>query len=148
MTELVQNKKARLNYEILETLEAGIELLGLEVKSLRAGHGNLLGAYVKIRGDEGFLVGATIPPYQPNNTPGDYDASRSRRLLITKKEIAMLTGLENQKGLTVVPLAMYNKGRKIKLSVAIARGKKQYDKREVLKKRDAKREMDKARKEH
>jgi SsrA-binding protein len=139
--DLVQNKKARLDYEVLEEFEAGIELLGHEVKSLRGKLGKLEGAHVVVRGGEAYVVGATIPPYQPNNTPKEYEPMRTRKLLLTKKEIAAVAAAEGQKGLTVVPLSIYNKGGKLKVKVAVARGRKKYDKREVLKKRDTEREM-------
>lgn len=142
MAKLVEHKKAHFNYEILDTYEAGIELTGSEVKALKSKKGSLEGAYVIIRGAEAFLVGATIPPYQPGNTPEDYDPMRPRRLLLTKKEIAELAGKEGQKGLTLVPISVYNKGNKLKLSFAVARGKKKYDKREDIKKREAKRDIE------
>ena len=138
---LIEHKKARLNYEVLEEFEAGLELLGHEVKSLRGKQGKLEGAHVIIRGGQAYLVGTHIPPYQAANTPKEYDPARSRRLLLTKKEIVTLAGAERQKGLTLVPLRVYNKGRKLKVLVAIARGRKKYDKRAVLKKRDTQREM-------
>ena len=139
---LTENKKARLNYEILEEFEAGLELLGGEVKSLRAGQGKLEGAHVIVRGGEAYLVGAHIPPYQPANASNAaYDPARSRKLLLKKGELAELIGYEGQKGLTIVPLRVYNKGRNLKLAIAAARGRKKFDKREVLKKRDTEREM-------
>ena len=138
---LIQNKKVRLNYEITETFEAGMELFGFEVKSLRAKHGKLEGGHIIIRGNEAYLVGIQIPPYQAANTPESYDPERSRRLLLKKKEIQELIGAEKQKGLTIVPIAVYNKGNKLKLELGIARGKKQHDKRQTLKKRDTEREM-------
>jgi SsrA-binding protein len=141
MSELIQNKKAKLNYEILEQYEAGMELFGLEVKSLRNRQGSLTGSHVTIRGGEAYLIGATIPPYQPSNTPKDYDAARNRRLLLTKKEIDKLGGLESQKRLTIVPLSVYNKGRKLKIEIAVVRGKKKHDKRETIKRKDAEREL-------
>jgi len=138
---LAENQKARFNYEILETYEAGLELLGFEVKSLKVGRGELAGARVLIRGGEAFLVGATIPPYQVGNTPEDYEPSRTRRLLLNKRQMGELAKAEETKGLTIVPLKVYNKGTKLKLSLAIARGKKKYDKRETIKKRDVEREL-------
>ena len=138
---LIQNKKVRLNYEITETFEAGMELLGLEVKSLRLKQGSLDGAHIIIRGNEAFLVGATIPPYQPSNTPEGYEPDRHRKLLLNKKEIAQLNGLEKQKGLTIVPISVYNKGHKLKIEIGVARGKKKYDKREDLKKKDTQRDL-------
>ena len=101
---LILNKKAHFNYELMETFEAGIELLGQEVKSLKKNQGSILGAHVIVRGGEAYIVGMHIPPYQPNNTPKDYDPDRTRRLLLTKKELNELTGAEAQKGLTIVPI--------------------------------------------
>jgi len=141
MSSLIQNKKAHFNYEILEKYEAGIELLGFEVKSLKKGQGSLEGAHITLRGNEVFVINMQIPPYQPANTPNDYEPLRNRRLLLTKKEIADLSGEEKQKGLTIVPLSVYNKGRKLKMEIAIVRGKKKYDKRETIKKRDTDREI-------
>ncbi len=138
---LVQNKKAYFNYEILEKLEAGIELLGFEVKSLKRGQGSLEGSHITVRGNEVFVINMQIPPYQPANTPKDYDPTRNRKLLLTKKEILDLAKTEGQKGLTIVPLSVYNKGRKLKLEIGIVRGKKKYDKRETIKKRDTDREL-------
>lgn len=141
MANLVSNKKASMNYEYLDKIEAGLELLGLEVKSLRKGQGNLEGSYVIIRGGEAYLTGATIPPFQTNNTPKDYDPMRNRKLIITKAEIAKLAAQEAKKGLTIVPISVYNKGSKLKLEIAIARGKREFDKRETIKKRDTERDM-------
>lgn len=141
-TNLIENKKARLSFELLEVMEAGIELLGLEVKSLRKGQGKLEGAHVIVRGGEVFLVGASIPPYQAGNTPKNYDPERTRKLLMTRKEISAFAGVEGQKGLTIVPISVYNKGRKLKVRVALARGKKTRDKREDMKRRDAKRDIE------
>jgi SsrA-binding protein len=138
---LIQNKKAYFNYEVLEKIEAGIELLGFEVKSLKKGQGSLEGSHIIVRGGEVFVINMQIPPYQPANTPKDYDPARSRRLLLTKKEIENLGKMEEQKGLTIVPLSVYNKGRKLKVEIAIVRGKKKYDKRETIKKRDTEREI-------
>ena len=138
---LISNRKAHFNYEILEKFEAGIELLGLEVKSLKASQGSLEGAHVVVRGGEAYIVNMNIPPYQPSNTPKDYEPLRNRRLLLTKKEIEELSKEENKKGLTIVPLSVYNKGRKLKLEIALVRGKKQFDKRETIKKRDTEREV-------
>jgi len=142
MSRLIENKKIRLNYEILETFDAGMELFGFEVKSLRAKEGSLKGAHVTVRGEEAYLIGMHIPPYQPANTPESYDPERHRRLLLTRKEIDELTGLEGKRGLTIVPISVYSNKRKLKVQIGIARGKKKHDKREVLKARDAKRHID------
>lgn len=139
---LVEHKKARFDYEILEEYEAGLELLGLEVKSLRAHQAKLEGAHIIVRGGEAYVIGMVISPYQPKNTPPEYDPNRTRKLLLTKKEIADISAAEGQKGLTIVPISVYNKGGKLKMRVAIARGRKKYDKRSVLKERDTKREID------
>ena len=148
MANYTENRKARFNYEILEKYEAGIELLGTEVKSVRGGQMSLEGAFVIIRGGEAFLINANIPPYQAKNVGADYDPLRNRKLLLTKKEIAELAGNDKNKSLTIVPISVYNKGRKIKVEIALVKGKKKFDKRETLKKRDADREMRREIKEH
>ena len=122
-------------------------MLGLEVKSLKKGQGSLVGARVSVRGNEVFVVNMNIPPYQPKNTPKDYDVERPRKLLLGKKEIVELSKIESQKGLTIVPLSVYNKGRKLKLEIAVVRGKKKYDKRESIKKRNTDREIRRSLKE-
>ena len=114
---LIQNKKAYFNYEILEKLEAGIELLGLEVKSLKGGQGSLEGSHIVIRGKEAFIVNMNIPPYQPKNTAPEYVPMRTRKILLTKKEIVKLSDIEGTKGLTIVPLSVYNKGRKLMIGL-------------------------------
>jgi SsrA-binding protein len=141
MPTLVQNKKIHFNYEILEQYDAGIELFGYEVKTLRNKHGSLDGAHITVRGNEAFLIGSEINAYQPANAPKDYDSHRNRKLLLTKKELSALAGKEKQKGLTIVPISLYTKGRNIKLSLGVARGKKKYDKREAIKKRDTARDV-------
>lgn len=138
---LIQNKKAHFDYEILEKFNAGVELLGFEVKSLRHKNGSLEGAYITIRGGEAYLIATNIPPFQVGNTPKDYDPRRNRRILLTKKEIGKLAAIESKKGLTIIPISMYNSGRKIKVEIGVARGKKQFDKRETQKKRETLREI-------
>lgn len=138
---LAENRKARFDYEILKTFSAGLELIGAEVKSIRIGKISLAGAFVAVRGGEAFLVGADIPPFQPKNAPLEYDATRARKLLLSQAEIAELAEAEHTKGLTIVPLSVYNKGRFLKLDLAIARGRKKFDKREAIKKRDVEREI-------
>ena len=141
MAHYAENRKSRRNYEILEKYEAGIELLGVEVKSVRGGQMSLEGAFVIVRGGEVYLINANIPPYQVKNTPKDYDPLRNRKLLLTKKEIAELAGSEKNKSLTIVPISVYNKGRKNKVGIAIVKGKKKFDKRETLRKRDTDRKI-------
>lgn len=140
MANYAENRKARFNYEILEKYEAGIELLGTEVKSVRSGQMSLEGSFVIVRGGEVYLINANIPPYQIKNAPKDYDPVRNRKLLLTKKEIKELAGNEKT-NLTIVPISVYNKGRKIKVAIALVKGKKKFDKRETLKKRDTDREI-------
>lgn len=141
MANLIEHKRAHFDYEIMETFEAGVQLFGTEVKSLREHRGKLEGAHVTVRGGEAFLLNAEIPAFQPANTAKGYEPSRNRRLLLTKKELGELAKAEDTKGLTIVPLSMYNKGRVIKLKFAIARGKKKADKRETIKKREAIRDI-------
>lgn len=135
------NKKATFNYEVLEKFESGISLLGFEVKSVKNNRANLEGSYIIIRGGEVFLVNADIPPYQIKNTPETYDQHQPRKLLLTKKEIKKLNDSLNQKGLTLIPVSLYNKGRNIKLEFALAKGKKKFDKRETIKKRESDRDI-------
>ena len=134
--EYANNPKAGFDYEILETLEAGIVLKGYEVKSIKTGKVSIKGSYVKILNGEPFLVGATISPYQEANTPDDYDPQSSRKLLLSKKQISVLVGTSQAHGLTLIPLKLYDKKGFIKLLIGIARGKKKYDKRETIKKKD------------
>lgn len=141
MAHYAENRKVYFNYEILEKYEAGIELFGIEVKSVRSGKMSLEGAFVVVRGGEVFLINANIPPFQPNNAPKDHDPLRNKKLLLTKKEIEILAGSEKNKSLTIVPISVYNKGRKIKIEIALVKGKKKFDKRETLKKRDTDREI-------
>lgn len=139
MTEYANNPKAHFDYEILETIEAGLVLEGHEVKAIKTGKASIQGSYVKIINNEAYIIGATISPYQPANTPKDYDPQRSRKLLLSKKEIAVLTGTSHAHGLTLVPLKIYSKKGRLKLLVGVARGKKKYDKREAIKRKDTQR---------
>lgn len=152
---LIRNKKVHLDYAILETFEAGIVLHGFEVKSVRAGLGQLEGSRVLVRGGEAFLVGATIPAWQKKNAPECYDEGRTRKLLLGKAQIAHLYEVSEEKGLTIVPISLYNKqygsaGRAgvIKCEVAAVKGKKKHDKREDIKRQDAKRESERVTKSH
>ena len=142
MKTIIENKKAYFNYQIREKFEAGISLIGQEVKSIKSGRINLAGSYVVLKNSEVFLIGANIPPYQPKNAPPDYNPERSRKLLLKKSEIKYLIGKVKQKGLTLVPLKVYTKRGKIKLEFGVAKGKKKFDKRELIKKREFEREKE------
>jgi SsrA-binding protein len=138
---LITNKKAHFNYEITENYSAGIELFGFEVKSIRKGQGSLDGSYVTVRGGEAFLIGSFVPAFQEKNSPKEFDPRRNRKLLLTKKEIKILGDIEKAKGLTIVPLSVYNKGRVLKIDLGIGKGKKKFDKRESIKKQNTEREI-------
>lgn len=144
MQVYAENRKAHFNYEILETFQAGLVLQGQEVKSARVGRMSLAGAYVIPQGQELFLRGATIAPYQPANAPPNYNPERDRKLLVRKEEIRYLLGKSKERGLTLVPLRVYTNKRNLKLEFGLARGKKKEDKREQLKKREAEREIERA----
>ena len=137
------NKKAAFDYEILETFVAGIELLGHEAKSIKMGRFDLSGSHAVIRGNEAYLVGSTIHPFQVKNTPDNYDPMRTRKLLLTRKEINYLLGKLNE-GLTIVPIKSYNKRGFVKIELGLGRGKKKADKRETIKKREVEREIRRA----
>ena len=143
MATLVENKKAFFNYTILEKFEAGVSLIGQEVKSLKTRGVNLAGNYIILKNEEAFWVGAHIHPYQPKNAPPDYNPERWRKLLLKKSEIKYLIGKSKQKGLTLVPLKLYTtRSGKIKLEFALVRGKKKFDKREQIKKREIERKIE------
>jgi SsrA-binding protein len=141
MKVLSENKKAYFNYQVLEKYEAGIALNGQEVKSIKLGRMSLTGSYVVIRNNEVYLLGAKVPPYQPKNAPPDYDPQRTRKLLLRKNEIEYLFGKSQQKGLTMVPLKVYTNNGKIKVEFGLGKGKKVFDKRETIKKRETEKEM-------
>jgi len=142
MPVLAKNKKARFDYEILDTLEAGLVLSGQEVKSARQGQASLKGAYVTINNHgEAYLLNATIPPYKMAGPLPNYDMTRSRKLLLHKKELDSLQGKLQQSGLTLVALSLYTKNNKIKLEIGLAKGKKKTDKRRTIKEREQKREL-------
>ncbi len=139
--KLVLNKKLTLTYTVTETLEAGIELFGHEVKSVRNKLGSLDGSKVIIRGGEAFLVGSYIPPYQAKNTPKDYDSHRTRRLLLNKEELASLVKKEESQNLTMHPFSLYLKNNLIKCELALCKKLQKHDKRESIKKDIARREQ-------
>ena len=138
------NRKARFQYEILETLEAGIQLQGTEVKSVRAGKVNLGDGYVLIRNNEAWLLNVHISPYTASGQYFNHEPKRDRKLLLHRKEIRRLIGQLEQKGLTLIPLKMYLKGSLVKVSLGLGRGKKLHDKRETIKRRQDRREMARA----
>lgn len=142
MSIYIENRKARFNYTIEDTFEAGIQLLGFEVKSIKNGRGNLNSAFCIIRGGQAYILNMHILPYQPNNTDLAYNPERTRKLLLSKKEIKKLSEKDKIKGLTLVPISVYSKGRYIKVSIAIARGKKDFNKKQTIKERDLDREME------
>ena len=140
-----QNKKASHEYFIDETLEAGMVLLGPEVKSLRDGRANLVDGYAKIKNSEVFLYNMHITPY-PYAHYLNLDPKRTRKLLLTKREIKRFIGKTKEKGYALIPLKVYFKGSKAKVEIGLAKGKKKYDKRQSLKEKELKREMDKVKK--
>lgn len=142
MTTYLKNRKAHFNFEIIDTLEAGLVLTGHEAKAIRTGRGKLEGAFVQIRGDEAYLVGASVSPYQVANTPKSYEPERPRKVLLSRKQIDALKRKTETERLTCVPLRLYNNNRKIKLEIGVARGKKKVDKRETIKARDTKRDIE------
>jgi SsrA-binding protein len=144
MSSLAFNKRANFDYEIEEKFEAGIELKGYEVKAVKGGHMQIAGSYAVIRHNEAWLLNSHIPPYQPKNTPKEYDPARSRRLLLTKKETDYLSGKLHEKGLTLLPLEVYTKRGLVKLKLGLGKPLKKSDKREVIRKREVKKEIGRA----
>ncbi len=140
---IVENRRARHDYQLLERFEAGLVLTGTEVKSLRAGRASLAQAYADVRGGEVWLVGANISPYDPG-TIGAHEPDRDRKLLLHRREIASLIGKVREKGLTLVPLRLYFKDGRAKVELALARGKEQRDKRRDIAKREADRQIERA----
>ena len=140
---IADNRKARHDYFVMETYEAGVELFGTEVKSLRAGGCNLKDSYCDIDGGELFALGVHISPYEQCNI-FNKDPLRPKKLLMHKREIMKLTGLVSREGYTLVPLSLYFKGSYVKMAVGLCKGKKLYDKRESTAKRDADRDIEKA----
>ncbi|MEO1144025.1 MAG: SsrA-binding protein SmpB [Cyanobacteria bacterium J06638_22] len=141
---VADNRQARYLYEILETYEAGIELKGTEVKSVRQGKSNLRDGYATIRDEEVWLNNVHISPHDTASQVFNHDPRRSRKLLLHKDEIRRLIGKVEQKGLTLIPLRLYLKGGRVKVAIALARGKKVYDKREDLKRKQEKRDIERA----
>jgi SsrA-binding protein len=143
IVHVCRNRRASHEYEIIDTVECGVVLVGTEVKSLRDGHATLEDAYAKIEGNEVWLVGCEIPEY-PFGNRLNHKPKRTRKLLMRRSEIGKFAGKAAQKGFTLVPLRLYFKNGKAKVEIASARGKQKHDKRDSLKKAEAKREMDRA----
>ena len=141
MSTLAKNKRAYFDYNILEKYEAGIVLYGYEVKAVKLGHISLQGSYVVIKNSETFLLNMHVSAYQAANMPKDYDPTRSRKLLLKHSEVNSLIGKSKAQGLTLLPLSVYTKRGKIKIEIGLAKSKKKYEKRELIKKRDIEREM-------
>jgi len=137
----ISNKKAYFDYQVVETFEAGINLFGSEVKAVRLGRADLNGSFVRIIGSEAYLVNANIFPYQSGQIE-DYDARRTRKLLLHKKEIIALKSKTDGANLALVPISLYFKRGFLKLAIGLGKGKKQYEKRESIKKRDIKRSLE------
>jgi SsrA-binding protein len=144
METLATNKKAYFDYEILEKLETGIVLSGMEIKATKTGKASLAGSFAIIRNNQAYLLNLSIAPYQPKNINFKYIPDKTRKLLLHKKQITYLLSKKRQKNLTLIPLRMYNKNGLIKIELGLAKGKRKFDKRETLKKKDLKRKIDRA----
>ena len=144
--ELVSNRRAGFDYEILETFEAGIALQGTEIKSLRDHGGSLQEAYVRVQENAPWLIGSSIAPYKHGNIH-NHEEKRERKLLMHKREISQLRVASQEKGLTIIPLSIYLKNGRAKVKVALAKGKKTFDKRQTIKEREDKKQIDRKMKE-
>jgi len=142
---LVENKKARLDYEVLDALEAGLVLSGSEVKATRKGQADLKGSYIEVNpAGEAYLINCYIAPYKPASfSQKSYSPNQPRKLLLTKKELRFLVGKQKEKGLTIIPLEIFLKNNYLKIKIAVARGKKKFDKRESIKKKEFERRKQK-----
>lgn len=141
---VADNRRARHDYEIDESVEAGLVLTGSEIKSVRLGRLNLRGSYARVLNDEVFVYDMHISPYEQSGRYFNHEPTRPRKLLLHRREISRLSGLVRQKGMTLVPLKVYFKGRRAKLELGVARGKKLYDKREDIAKRESQRDIERA----
>ncbi len=138
---LLKNTKLSRDYETIETFVAGISLLGFEVKSLKNHQGSISESYIAIKNGEAYLLNAHIPAYQPKNTQDGYNPYHERKLLLNKKELVELADKAKRGNLTIMPISMYNNGSKIKVNIALVRGKKKFDKRLSIKKRDIEKDL-------
>ena len=134
-----ENKKTAYDYEVLEKYQAGLVLIGQEVKSIRSGLAHLAGSYIVIRDGQAELIGVKIPPYQPKNAPEAYNPEQSRKLLLNKKELQYLAGKAHERGFSLIPLKIYDSHGRIKLEFGLAKGKKKFNKKEKIKQRDVER---------
>ncbi len=143
MSTLVRNKDAGFNFKIIEEIEAGFVLTGQEVKSLKSGHGSLKGSFISIKNSEAWIKKMYIPPYKKASAGSlkAYNPDKDRKLLLAKKQIAYLANKTNEKGLTIIPISVYTTRRLIKVKIALVSGKKKFDKREDIKRRDVKRDI-------
>lgn len=141
MSDYAFNRQAGYDYEFLQKFEAGLVLSGQEVKSIRESHISLRGAFVVLKDEEAWLINANIPAWQPKNAPAGFEATRSRKLLLRKDQIRSLIGQTKQTGLTLVPIRVYNKSGKIKLEFSLAKGKKSFDKRSIIGRRESDRRI-------
>ncbi|MDP2812102.1 MAG: SsrA-binding protein SmpB [bacterium] len=143
MSTLVRNKDAGFNFKIIEEIEAGFVLTGQEVKSLKSGHGSLKGSFISIKNGEAWIKKMYIPPYKKASTASlkAYNPDKDRKLLLAKKKIAYLANKTSEKGLTIIPISVYTTRRLIKVKIALVSGKKKFDKREDIKRRDVKRDI-------
>ena len=139
MADFATNPRAYHDYEILDTVEAGLVLHGHEVKSIKTGKVSIKGAYVRIVNEEAWLIGATIAPYQPSNMPEGYQEQADRKLLLSRSQLGSLVGVSKSHGVTLVPIKLYPKEGRVKLLIGVGKGKKKYDKREAIKKKDIQR---------
>lgn len=144
MATIATNRRASFDYDLLERFEAGIILSGAEVKSIKTGHISLSGSFVTVKGGELYLTNADIPRYKFSSPLAPYDPTRSRKLLLHKSQIKSLIGKAKTLGLTLVPVRVYTKGRRIKLEFALAKGKKAFDKRQAIARREADRKISRA----
>lgn len=144
MTTYAINKKAKFDYEILDTLEAGLVLSGHETKAIRNNQINLKGSFISFHKNEAYLTNAHISKYKYAGSVKDYDPTQNRKLLLSRKEIDLLQGKAQEKGLTIVPISVYNRGSYIKIEIGIAKGKKKHDKRKTIKDRQQKRDLRRA----
>lgn len=142
MTTLAYNRRAKFDFAIKETFEGGLQLLGTEVKSVKAGNISLKGAFITMHNNEAWLINATISPWQPKNTKDDYDPMRSRKVLLHKSELNNLLGTNKEKHLTAIPIRVYTKGSRVKIEIGLAVGKRKIDKKQALQERDIQRDID------